>query len=168
MEPVLLLLVGLLSKRLRLWAIIALTGSQMLEMTSGYFARTSVLLTFGLVLLYIHEHVRRFRSREAFAAMVVGLLVFFVLHLARLGKAENLDALVGEGIWGRSRKPLRARSARFRGPSNIKIQLGPNSTEANLKYAESYPGDSPEDVLAQQTLLRPGARYDDGLDGRGH
>jgi len=139
-QPVLLLLVGLLGKRLRLWAIVILTGSEMLKMTSGYFARTGLVLTLGLVVLYIHEHIRPFRRREIAGFMLAMLFVFLILNQARLGDAEHLDSLVGKGAWQQYESAISGTFSPIGWAIEYHDSIGCNNLEANMRYFGSYFG----------------------------
>jgi hypothetical protein len=140
MHPLLLLLIGFLARRYRFWAIIGLTGSEMLEMTSGYFARTSVLLTLGLIVLYIDENIRRFKRREFFGILVAAFATFMILHMARLGVAGSVDELVGEGSFEEYKSAVVGTFGPISWAIKYHDSVGENDWAKNLAYIKSYFG----------------------------
>ena len=140
LQPVSYLLIGLLKSRFRLPLLIGVIASSMLAATGGYFGRTTVLMNFGIVGLYYNDHVRRFSKKSIFLTFILALFIFLVLHLARLGKIEDVTFLMSSET---SEQFHQAAADTFEPVAYALLYyetIGSNRLEDNVKHVAAYAG----------------------------
>ncbi len=140
LAPVAFLLIGLLEKRRRFPFLLGYIGSSMLESTAGYFARTTVLMNFGIIALYYNDQIRQFSKKVILLSAAGALLLFLVLHLARLGQVDSIESLVGDESSGQL---MQAATDTFEPLAFGMIyyeRLGANSIEENVEHFSAFVG----------------------------
>jgi hypothetical protein len=140
LQPAIYLAIGLVRKRWRFGTLCLYVASSIVQISAGYFARTSILLTLGLVALYFHQNIRRFRRSESIVMLGGSLLLFLILHLGRVGQVDSVEALIGDQAVEGYRS---AASATFEPIAFAMLYhdtVGVNSFEDNLEHFAAYLG----------------------------